>query len=163
MCSSQQNHIIQAMAVLGAKENPQIRTSFVYSSEKMSSSTDDSDELVDPLAEELRNIQSVIHVTRENIDALNAKFANLQEPPPLYITEYQELTSKLHELELKEHELVDRVQQNEEPTEPPELQPEEHTEVSAPISACVPSGAFAGLPNAFVRHFDVFNVHLGKC
>lgn len=105
----------------------------------MSSSTDDSDEFLDPLSEELRNIQSVIHVTRENIDALNAKFANLQEPPPMYITEYQELTSKLHELELKEHELVEQIQQqNDEQEQEQEQeieqesiidQPEEQTEV----------------------------------
>ncbi|XP_054727137.1 raf homolog serine/threonine-protein kinase Raf [Anastrepha obliqua] len=73
------------------------------------SSTDDSGELFDPLAEELQNVQSVIHVTRENIDALNAKFANLQEPPPMYITEYQELTSKLHDLFVKEHELMEQL------------------------------------------------------
>ncbi|XP_017494940.1 PREDICTED: raf homolog serine/threonine-protein kinase phl [Rhagoletis zephyria] len=73
------------------------------------SSTDDSGDLFDPLAEELQNVQSVIHVTRENIDALNAKFANLQEPPPMYITEYQELTSKLHDLFVKEHELMDQL------------------------------------------------------
>lgn len=103
------------------------KLSFVYT-EKMSSSTDDSDELFDPLSEELRNIQSVMQITRENIDALNTKFANLQEPPPMYVTEYQELTSKLHELEIKEHELVERLQQNE-ILEPPD-QPEGPDEVS---------------------------------
>lgn len=82
---------------------------FMYT-EKMSS-CDDSDDIADPLSEELRNIQSVIFITRENIDALNAKFANFQEPPPMYIAEYQDLTSRLHELELKEHELVDQLQQ----------------------------------------------------
>lgn len=75
------------------------KLSFIYS-EKMSSSDSDSD----PLIEELKNIQMgkrifvffsfieimfcvylVIHVTRENIDALNAKFANLQNPPSMYI------------------------------------------------------------------------------
>ena len=58
------------------------------------------------------------------IDALNAKFANLQEPPSMYVAEYQELTSKLHELEIKEHELVERLQQNE--IEPPEPEEEVH-------------------------------------
>lgn len=126
------------MAVLGEKENHNkfngstIPTlSFMHTEKIISTSTDDSDELLDPLSEELRNIQSVIHVTRENIDALNAKFANLQEPPPMYITEYQELTSKLHEFEIKEHELIEKLQQNEilEPPDPPE--PEEHsTEVN---------------------------------
>lgn len=84
-------------------------------------------------------------MTRENIDALNAKFANLQNPPSMYIigkchsifrfffffmqclscffftfffffVEYQELTSKLHELETKELEL-ERLQQPEEEPE----------------------------------------------
>lgn len=100
----------------------------------MSSSTDDSDELFDPLSEELRNIQSVMQITRENIDALNTKFANLQEPPPMYVTEYQELTSKLHELEIKEHELVERLQQNE-ILEPPD-QPEGPDEVSKACVVC---------------------------
>ncbi|XP_046739402.1 raf homolog serine/threonine-protein kinase Raf-like [Diprion similis] len=59
----------------------------------------------DPLRYELKNIQSVIHVTRQNIDALNNKFAGFQHPPPIYLTEYQELTSKLHELESKEQKL----------------------------------------------------------
>jgi B-Raf proto-oncogene serine/threonine-protein kinase len=54
---------------------------------------------------ELRNIQSVIHVTRQNIDALNNRFAGFQDPPSIYLSEYQELTSKLHELESKEQKL----------------------------------------------------------
>lgn len=81
------------------------------------SSTECDSELYDPLADELHNVQLVKHVTRENIDALNAKFANLQEPPAMYLTEYQELTSKLHVLEAKEHELMEQLnalQQDEE-------------------------------------------------
>ncbi|KAH8289258.1 hypothetical protein KR054_002424 [Drosophila jambulina] len=84
------------------------------------SSAESDSELYDPLAEELHNVQLVKHVTRENIDALNAKFANLQEPPAMYLTEYQELTSKLHELEAKEHELMEQLnalQQQETQTE----------------------------------------------
>lgn len=124
------------MAVLGKNirarlqnqfnENPNAhpKLSFMYT-EKMSSS-DDSEDILDPLSEELRNIQSVIFITRENIDALNAKFANLQDPPPMYIAEYQDLTSRLHELEIKEHELVERLQQNE------HMEPaEENVEASA--------------------------------
>ena len=56
---------------------------------------------------ELRNIQSVISVMRENIDALNNRFAGFQNPPAIYLTEYQELTSKLHELETKEQKLTE--------------------------------------------------------
>ncbi|KAH8250480.1 hypothetical protein KR038_003444 [Drosophila bunnanda] len=88
------------------------------------SSAESDSELYDPLAEELHNVQLVKHVTRENIDALNAKFANLQEPPAMYLTEYQELTSKLHELEAKEHELMEQLnalqQQQQQSHEAPE-------------------------------------------
>lgn len=64
---------------------------------------------IETLEDELKNIQNVIHLTRENIDALNAKFAGLQHPPPMYLTEYQELTSKLHELEVKEQQLNEQI------------------------------------------------------
>ncbi|XP_011259736.2 raf homolog serine/threonine-protein kinase Raf [Camponotus floridanus] len=59
----------------------------------------------DPLRYELRNIQSIIHVTRQNIDTLNNRFAGLQHPPSIYLNEYQELTSKLHKLESEEQKL----------------------------------------------------------
>ncbi|KAE8573606.1 Putative raf-like serine threonine-protein kinase phl-like protein [Halyomorpha halys] len=64
---------------------------------------------IEILEDELKNIQSVIHLTRENIDALNAKFAGMQHPPPMYLSEYQELTSKLHELEVKEQQLNEQI------------------------------------------------------
>lgn len=114
----EKNSVINETKLNGKSRIPTL--SFMYNTEKMSSSTDDSEDIQDPLSEELRNVQSVMHVTRENIDALNAKFANFQEPPSMYIAEYQELTSKLHDLEIKEHELVERLQQNEiiEPPEP---------------------------------------------
>ncbi|XP_052737232.1 raf homolog serine/threonine-protein kinase Raf isoform X2 [Bicyclus anynana] len=77
-------------------------------SANMSTSTD-SDDVADPTYE-IRNIQSIINVTRENIDALNAKFAGLQHPPSLYLSEYQELTAKLHHLELREQKLRELLQ-----------------------------------------------------
>lgn len=67
--------------------------------------SDPDDGYLDPLRYELRNIQSVIHVTRQNIDALNNRFAGFQHPPSIYLNEYQELTSKLHDLECKEQKL----------------------------------------------------------
>lgn len=70
--------------------------------------TSDSEDL-DSLQDELRNIQSVIHLTRENIDALNAKFAGFQHPPSMYLSEYHELTSKLHDFEVKEQQLIDEI------------------------------------------------------
>lgn len=62
---------------------------------------------IDPHRYELHNIQSVIKVTRQNIDALNNRFAGFQHPPSIYLTEYHELTSKLHELESKEQKLIE--------------------------------------------------------
>lgn len=59
----------------------------------------DNDDEDDRTSNELKNLQSVIHVTRENIDLLNNRFASFQHPPDIYLIEYQELTSKLHELE----------------------------------------------------------------
>lgn len=91
--------------------------SFMYTDK---TSTDHGD-IEENMHDELRNIQSVMCLCRENIDALNEKFANLQNPPSMYINEYQELTSKLHELEIKEHELMERLQQN-------EMEPPDHTE-----------------------------------
>ncbi|XP_034489926.1 raf homolog serine/threonine-protein kinase Raf isoform X3 [Drosophila innubila] len=99
------------------------------------SSTESDSELYDPLADELHNVQLVKHVTRENIDALNAKFANLQEPPAMYLTEYQELTSKLHLLEAKEHELMEQLnalQQDEECQSQSEVQQQQHDQTDQP-------------------------------
>ncbi|KAJ0180863.1 hypothetical protein K1T71_002948 [Dendrolimus kikuchii] len=101
------------MAVTREKENCSIKINgnipaLSFNSDNMSTSTD-SDDVADPTYE-IRNIQSIINVTRENIDALNAKFAGFQHPPSLYLSEYQELTSKLHNLELRERTLRDLLQ-----------------------------------------------------
>lgn len=57
------------------------------------------------------------YIFRENIDALNAKFQDYppNQLPAMYLEEYQELTNKLHELELKKQLLSDKLQQNETP------------------------------------------------
>lgn len=68
-------------------------------------SNEESDDFYN-LQHELRNIQSVIHLTRENINALKAKFAGFQDPPSMYLSEYHELTSKLQELVAKEQQLI---------------------------------------------------------
>lgn len=54
---------------------------------------------------QLRNIQNMIRLTKENIDALNEKFAGFQDPHPMYLQEYSELTTKLHDLEREEQKL----------------------------------------------------------
>lgn len=68
----------------------------------------DSDDDLD-IQQELKNIENVITLTRANIDALNAKFADFQHPPPMYLQEYDDLTSKLHELEAEERRLLDQL------------------------------------------------------
>lgn len=105
--------IRKEMAVTREKENCSRKINgnipaLSLNSDNMSTSTD-SDDIADPTYE-IRNIQNIINVTRENIDALNAKFAGLQHPPSLYLNEYQELTAKLHNLELRERTLRELLQ-----------------------------------------------------
>lgn len=69
-------------------------------SDAMSTDSDDMD-----IQQELTNLENVISLTRANIDALNAKFAGFQHPPAMYLKEYEDLTSKLHELERRLLEL----------------------------------------------------------
>lgn len=61
------------------------------------------------IEQELRNIKNVINVTRANIDALNAKFADFPHPPEIYLSEYEDLTLKLHELEVQERGLKEQL------------------------------------------------------
>lgn len=68
----------------------------------------DSEDL-QTLHDELQNIQSVISLTRKNIEALNLKFADFQ--PPIYVSEYNELTSKLHAFIAREEELERKIKE----------------------------------------------------
>ncbi|XP_042884721.1 raf homolog serine/threonine-protein kinase Raf-like isoform X2 [Penaeus japonicus] len=72
---------------------------------------DNHDEIKDraALEEELQNIQNIIHLTKEYIDDLNSRFAGFQHPPSLYLTEYTELTGKLHRFEAKEQEILEQL------------------------------------------------------
>ncbi|GFQ98698.1 hypothetical protein TNCT_298821 [Trichonephila clavata] len=63
----------------------------------------------DLLYEELKNIQSMIRLTKGNLEALNARFAEYQHPPSMYITEYEDLTSKLNEFQMQEQKLLERI------------------------------------------------------
>lgn len=47
------------------------------------------DDLIDDCMDDLRNVQNIIVVTQNNIDALNTKFANLKNTPELILTEVQ--------------------------------------------------------------------------
>lgn len=59
---------------------------------------------------ELENVQSVIQLTKENIDALNDRFSKFKPSPKIYLEEYQDLTSKLHQLKMMEQNLVEKMQ-----------------------------------------------------
>ncbi|XP_077489087.1 serine/threonine kinase raf oncogene isoform X7 [Amblyomma americanum] len=61
------------------------------------------------LSGELRNIRSMIRLTKENLEALNAKFSAYQHPPSMYILEYQDLTGRLNEFQMREQTLLDRI------------------------------------------------------
>lgn len=86
---------------------------------------------------ELRNIQNVIHVTRQNIDALNSRLNEFKHPPSIYLTEYEELTSKLAELESKEQKLTELLNST----------MSEHTNESQVSSKVQPRTLRAHLPN----------------
>ncbi|CAG9765262.1 unnamed protein product [Ceutorhynchus assimilis] len=74
---------------------------------EMSSESDDEGNL--DLQEEIKNIENVISITRANVDALIAKFAGFQNPPAMYLKEYDDLTSKLHELEENKRKLTEQI------------------------------------------------------
>ncbi|XP_015915867.1 serine/threonine-protein kinase A-Raf isoform X2 [Parasteatoda tepidariorum] len=57
----------------------------------------------------LKNIQSMIRLTKGNLEALNARFAEYQHPPSMYITEYEDLTSKLNEFQIQEQRLLEQI------------------------------------------------------
>lgn len=57
--------------------------------------------------EQLRNIQSMIRLTKGNLEALNARFAQYQHPPSMYIAEYEDLTSKLNDFQRQEEKLLE--------------------------------------------------------
>jgi B-Raf proto-oncogene serine/threonine-protein kinase len=59
---------------------------------------------------ELENVQSVINVTKENIDALNERFSKLKPSPKIYLEEFEDLTLKLHQLKTMEQDLVEKMQ-----------------------------------------------------
>ncbi|XP_070394315.1 raf homolog serine/threonine-protein kinase Raf isoform X4 [Dermacentor albipictus] len=61
------------------------------------------------LSGELRNIRSMIRLTKENLEALSAKFSAYQHPPSMYILEYQDLTGRLNEFQMREQTLLDRI------------------------------------------------------
>ena len=59
----------------------------------------------------LRNIQSMIRLTKGNLEQLNARFAEYQHPPSMYVHEYEDLTSKLNEFQNEEQRLLEQLSQ----------------------------------------------------
>lgn len=59
---------------------------------------------------ELENVQSLIQLTKEDIDALNERFSKFKPSPKIYLEEYQDLTSKLHHFKITEQNLVEKMQ-----------------------------------------------------
>lgn len=55
---------------------------------------------------ELVNIKNMIQLTQDNLTALMNRFSGLQDPPPMYIIERQDLSNKLEELKQREIQLT---------------------------------------------------------
>ncbi|GAB1598249.1 serine/threonine-protein kinase A-Raf-like isoform X4 [Argonauta hians] len=70
---------------------------------------DDDDYDRDTILEELKNIRNVIRLTKEKLEDMNKEFGKHQHPHPLYIQEYEQLTNKIHDFQLKEQQLLDKV------------------------------------------------------
>jgi B-Raf proto-oncogene serine/threonine-protein kinase len=102
----------------------------------------DSEDL-QTLQDELQNIQSVISLTRKNIEALNLKFADFQ--PPIYVSEYNELTSKLHAFIAREEELERKIKQEFENTSQGDLQEREPAQ-PPPLSLMPQEEEISGYP-----------------
>lgn len=78
-----------------------------------SMSGESDDENVMSSQEEIKNIENVITLTRASIDALSARFADFQNPPAVYLKEYDELTSKLREMEEIKRRLIEEISSGE--------------------------------------------------
>merc|ERR1719481_151598 len=61
------------------------------------------------LSKELDNIRNHIKLTKEHIDALNIRFAGYQNPPGIYLSEYDEWTQKLHRFITREQSIRERL------------------------------------------------------
>lgn len=57
----------------------------------------------------LSNIQSLIRLTKVNIESLNERFASIKHPPSEYLIEYEDLTTRLNDFQMQENALVDEL------------------------------------------------------
>lgn len=58
---------------------------------------------------ELKNIRNMIRLITDNLDNLNGRFAGMQHPPKCYVTEYEQLTTKLNEVQNSELKLLEQL------------------------------------------------------
>ncbi|KAJ8963611.1 hypothetical protein NQ314_005511 [Rhamnusium bicolor] len=62
------------------------------------------------IQQELKNIENVISLTRASCqNTINTQFAAFQYLPDMYIKEYEDLTSKVHELEAEEKRIMEQL------------------------------------------------------
>lgn len=76
------------------------------------------------IKEEIKTLENLIDLTKQQLERLNAEFGREKHPPAIYLQEYEELANKIHDLqtrvENKEKELTDYEQ---DPEPPPEKDP----------------------------------------
>lgn len=58
---------------------------------------------------ELENLQHLIELIKDNLEALNAEFGKTKEPPSIYLKEYDLLTNKIHNLQERELQLQEQL------------------------------------------------------
>ncbi|GAB6029128.1 hypothetical protein CHUAL_004906 [Chamberlinius hualienensis] len=115
-----------------------------------SSSKNFEREEVNPLHEELRNIKNVIRLTKENLVALNTKFAHIRHPPSIYLTEYEDLTTKLNEFQMKEQKLLEQISNNSDDRESPVPSIEDSVSINYRGEALHLAGGIYGMESGMV-------------
>lgn len=84
------------------------------------------------IQKEIRNIQNVIQLTKEQLEALNAEFGNRKHPPSMYLKEYEGLTNKIHELQLKQQELQESLVDDDDLIVSQNYEPDDVSTISLP-------------------------------
>ncbi|XP_061187952.1 serine/threonine-protein kinase B-raf-like isoform X1 [Saccostrea echinata] len=87
------------------------------------------------IQDELKNIRKVIQLTKDSLDELNKTFGNDQQPNPMYLEEYETLTNKIHDLQVKEEDLLAKMPNEELENTPP------------PAPSTLPSSGGVAQPN----------------
>lgn len=95
------------------------------------------------LKNELKNIENVIRLKTETVEALNARLANLQSPPSMYIQEREELCLNLVECNIRQRELQEAIAR---------CRPEDSAVDVDCLVSCIPSG-----PNVSAASTDAFS------